>query len=104
MKFYRIAESVGRLYWLRILIELLFRVVNMVDRAVDVEGLLEYTTKVERMVDSVSVVDGMFTWLWVLFFERLPLLFFQPFDQTFRSISYLTELVDLVVRLVGPTG
>ena len=39
-----------------------------------------------------------------VFFERLPLLGFQPFNQPFRSIKYLTELVDLVERLAGPTG
>jgi hypothetical protein len=76
----------------------------MVDRAVDVEGRLEYTTKVEWMVDSVSLVDGMVTSLWVCSFERLPLLVFQPFNQQFRSIRYLTELFDLAVRLVGPTS
>jgi len=74
----------------------------MVDRAVDLEGLLDYATKVERMVDSVSLVDGMVTSLLVWFFERLPMLVFQPYDQPFRSIRYLTELVDLVVRLVAP--
>jgi hypothetical protein len=76
----------------------------MVDRAVNVEGRLEYTTKVERIVDSFSLVDGMVTLLLFWFFERLLLLVFQPFVQPFRSIRYLTELVDLVVRLVGPTG
>lgn len=103
MKFDRVAEFVGCLYWLSCLIEWLFRVVNMVDRAVDVECRLECITKFERMVDSVSLVDGIVTSLLVWFFERLPLLVLQPFDQPFRSIRYLTELVDLVVQLVGPT-
>jgi len=103
MNFDRVAELVGCLYWLIFLIEWLFRVVNMVDRAVNMEGRLQYITKVERMFDSVFLVDGIVTSLLVWFFERLPLLVFQPFDQPFRLIRYLTELIDLVVRLVGPT-
>jgi hypothetical protein len=82
MNFDRVAELVGCLYWLNFLIELLFRVVNMVDRAVDMEGRLHYTTKVERMVDSVFLVDGMVTSLLVWFFERLPLLVFSAIRST----------------------